>query len=102
MKIAVLGTGVVALTMSEKLSQVGHEVMMGTRNVKEALSKTGNKAFGTPPLKDWMADHPKVKLGALDEAASFAELVVNATNGMGSLQTLRQAGEKNLSGKILI
>jgi predicted dinucleotide-binding enzyme len=102
MKIAVLGTGVVALTMSEKLSQLGHDVMMGTRNVKEALNKTGNKAFGTPPLKDWMAEHPKVKLGALDEAASFAELVVNATNGMGSLQTIRQAGEKNLSGKILI
>jgi 8-hydroxy-5-deazaflavin:NADPH oxidoreductase len=102
MKIAVLGTGVVALTISKKLVQLDHDVMIGTRSVTDAMAKSGNKSFGTPPLKDWLAEHPKIQLGTLSEAAAFAGFVVNATNGVGSLQTLGQAGKQNLAGKILL
>lgn len=35
-------------------------------------------------------------------AAEQGELVVNATNGAGSLEALRAAGEANLDGKVLI
>jgi predicted dinucleotide-binding enzyme len=35
-------------------------------------------------------------------AAEHGELVVNATNGTGSLEALRAAGEANLDGKVLI
>src|SRR5262249_7403772 len=41
-------------------------------------------------------------LGTLAEAAAHGELVVNATNGIGSLEALQAAGEKNLAGKVLI
>ena len=41
-------------------------------------------------------------LGSFAEAAEHGELVVNATNGVGSLEALRAAGEANLDGKVLI
>jgi hypothetical protein len=36
------------------------------------------------------------------EAVAHGELLVNATNGAGSLDALRAAGEQNLEGKVLI
>jgi 8-hydroxy-5-deazaflavin:NADPH oxidoreductase len=49
----------------------------------------------------WAADHPGVDVAAVAEAAAAAELVVNATNGAGSIATLEVAEEKNLAGKVL-
>lgn len=102
MKISVLGTGVVGQTISEKLNDLGHEVMIGTRNEKTLLSKSDPDSFGRPPFKDWNAKYPNIKLGTFSEAAAFGELIVNATNGAGTLQALEQAGKKNLSNKILL
>ncbi len=102
MKISVLGTGVVGQTISEKLNDLGHEVMIGTRNEKTLLSKGDPDSFGRPPFKDWHAKYPNIKLGTFSEAAAFSELIVNATNGAGTLQALEQAGKKNLSNKVLL
>lgn len=102
MKISVLGSGVVGQIISEKLTGLGHEVMIGTRNEKTLLSKSDPDSFGRPPFKDWHAKHPNIKLASYYEAAAFGELVVNATNGTGSLEALEQAGKKNLSQKILL
>ncbi len=102
MKIAVLGTGVVGQTIAEKLSQVGHEVMMGTRDVKETLAKTKPDNFGRPAFKDWHSSHSNIKFGTFSEASSFGAFIVNATNGAGSLQALELAGSKNLSGKVVM
>jgi predicted dinucleotide-binding enzyme len=43
-----------------------------------------------------------VKLGSFADAAAHGELVVNATAGEASLDALRQAGEVNLAGKVLV
>lgn len=102
MKIAVFGTGVVGQTIAEKLSSLDHEVMMGTRNVEDSLAKKENDLFGRPPLSVWHQGHSTIQLGTYEEAASFAELVINATNGMGSLNAIELAGEKNLDGKVLL
>jgi predicted dinucleotide-binding enzyme len=102
MKIAVLGTGVVGQTISEKLTQLGHEVTIGTRDIKNSLARTDKDNFGRPPLKEWLSSHPNIKLGAYSEAASFGELIVNATSGAGTLPALEAAGKENLGGKILM
>jgi hypothetical protein len=102
MKITVLGTGVVGQTIAEKLSQLGHEVMIGTRGVKETLTKTKPDNFGRPAFKDWYAGHSNIKFGTYAEAASFGEFIVNATNGAGSLQALELAGLKNLAKKVVM
>lgn len=102
MKIAVFGTGVVGQVISEKLASLGHDVLVGTRNVKDALGKTAMDAFGRPGFGEWSKDNPKIMVVTYGEAAAFAEIIVNATNGAGSLSALELAGKKNLSGKILI
>jgi predicted dinucleotide-binding enzyme len=50
MKIGILGTGVVGQTIAEKLSQLSHSVMMGTRDKQTILAKTGKDNFGRPPF----------------------------------------------------
>jgi predicted dinucleotide-binding enzyme len=102
MKVAILGTGVVGQTIAEKLVSLGHEVMLGTRNVAETLARSNPDNFGRPPFKDWRPLHPQIKFGTNDEAAAFGEFIVNATNGMGTLASLEQAGKQNLAGKTML
>lgn len=102
MKIGVFGTGVVGQTIAEKLQSLGHEVMMGTRDVKQSLARQDKDGFGRPPLKDWIAAHPMVLLGTFAEAAAHGRLLVNATSGHGALEALKLAGERDLNGKVML
>jgi predicted dinucleotide-binding enzyme len=102
MKIAVFGTGIVGQSISEKLNQLGNDVMIGTRDVKSTMSKTGKDNFGRPPFSEWIKNNPKIKYGTYSEAASFGEMIVNATNGTGSIDALESAGKKNLVNKIIM
>jgi len=92
MKIAVLGTGMVGDTIGSKLIETGHTVMMGSRtanNEKAAAFVTKNGGG-------------KASAGTFAGAAAFGEIIFNCTKGIESLNILKSAGEKNLTGKILI
>ncbi len=102
MKIGILGTGTVGQSHAAKLSGLGHDVIIGTRDVMKTLANRKPDAFGNPPFSDWMAKNQKVKLGTFSEAAAHGEIVINATKGEHSMDALKLAGEKNLKGKILI
>ena len=39
MEVGILGTGVVGQTIGVKLAELGHEVMIGTRDVGEARAR---------------------------------------------------------------
>jgi predicted dinucleotide-binding enzyme len=91
MKIAVLGTGNVGDTIGSKLVELGHSVMMGSR--------TSDNEKG----KIFVAKHnDKATLGSYADAAAFGEIIFNCTAGIGSLEALKMAGEKNLNGKIIV
>jgi 8-hydroxy-5-deazaflavin:NADPH oxidoreductase len=102
MKIGILGTGVVGQTIAEKFQQLGHSVMMGTRDKQATLAKTGKDNFGRPPFSEWLKNNLKVQFGTYSEAASFGEFLVNATSGTGSIEALKLAGENNLANKVLL
>lgn len=102
MRIGVFGTGVVGQVIAGKLESLGHEVMLGTRDVQVSLARGDKDGYGRPPLKDWMAAHPTVKLGTFAEAAAHGQLLVNATNGSGAMEALKLAGEANLNGKAML
>ena len=102
MKIGVLGTGTVGRTLAARLSELGHGVMLGTRDPAKTLARTTPDAYGNPPLGSWLAENPRLKLGDFAEAAGHGELVVNATQGTASLEALEKAGEARLNGKVLI
>ena len=102
MRFGILGTGVVGKTIAARLDGLGHEVMVGTRDPKETMSRIEPDAYGNPPFGTWQEEHPEVQLGTFGEAAAHGEMVLNATAGVVSLEVLEQAGEDNLGGKILM
>jgi predicted dinucleotide-binding enzyme len=102
MKIAIIGTGSVGQAIGSKLTSLGHSVMLGTRNVKDKLASTEKDRYGNPPFGEWLKTNNKIKLGTVTEAASFGEVVINATHGEGSITTLKLAGSKNYAGKVLV
>ncbi len=97
MKIGILGTGGVGKAFAEKLTELGHQVMLGTRDVKVTMEKTGEGTIST-----LLSKTPAIKLGSFSEAASFAEIIINVAKGANALDVLKLAGEKILADKILI
>jgi 8-hydroxy-5-deazaflavin:NADPH oxidoreductase len=77
MRIGVLGTGMVGRAIAGKLTDLGHDVQVGSRTAGE----------GRVPFAD---------------AAAHGEVVFNCTAGSGSLDALAAAGRDNLAGKLLV
>jgi predicted dinucleotide-binding enzyme len=88
MKMGVLGSGMVGQAVSARLAELGHDVMIGTRDPNK--------------LGEWHISHKDVRIGSFAETAGHGEVVFNATNGAASLDVLKMAGESNLIGKVLI
>jgi 8-hydroxy-5-deazaflavin:NADPH oxidoreductase len=91
MNIGVLGTGVVGQTIGSKLVQLGHNVMMGSRDEANPKAVAWAKQEGRNTL-----------FGTFANAAAFGEIIFNCTFGSASLDALHQAGAGNMKGKILI
>jgi predicted dinucleotide-binding enzyme len=94
MKFAVLGSGMVGKTLAPRLVELGHEVVLGTRDPAATLAKEDFAA--------WAAEHPAVTVATFSDAAASAEFVLNATNGDVTLDVLTLAGADNLAGKVLV
>jgi 8-hydroxy-5-deazaflavin:NADPH oxidoreductase len=92
MQIGILGSGVTGQTVGSKLVQLGHEVMLGSR--EEA----------NPKLVAWSREEASqhALYGTFRDAAKFGEIVFNCTKGSASIDALMAAGAENLQGKILI
>jgi predicted dinucleotide-binding enzyme len=92
MQIGILGSGVTAQTIGSKLVQLGHEVMLGSREEANANAVAWSKEEG--------GQH--ALYGTYQNAADFGEIVFNCTLGLASLEALEQAGAESLRGKVLI
>jgi predicted dinucleotide-binding enzyme len=91
MKIGVLGTGMVGTTIATKLSALGNEIVLGSRNPGNEKAVAWAEANGA-----------KTSAGTYAQAARFGEILFNCTQGTASIEALQSAGADNLKGKILI
>ena len=82
MRIGVLGTGMVGQAIAGRCTELGHDVVMGTRD----------PASG--PAGDW-------RLATFAEAAAHAELAVNAVAGAATHAALATVGDA-LDGTVLL
>jgi 8-hydroxy-5-deazaflavin:NADPH oxidoreductase len=99
MKVAIIGSGIVGQTLGKKLVELGHDVVLGTRNPNKSDEAKG----WAGSLSDWLvAVGQKAQVATFAAAAAHGEIVINATHGMASLEALQIAGADNLRGKILI
>jgi predicted dinucleotide-binding enzyme len=102
MKIAVLGTGMVGRAVAARLADLGHDVVVGTRDVEATLGRTEPDGMGNPPYAQWQHEHPNVRLAALADAGAHGEVIVNATSGQVSQAALEGAGAGQLAGKVIL
>ena len=102
MDIAVLGTGMVGQAIAARLDELGHHVVVGTRDPQATLDRTEPDGMGNPPYAVWQGAHPGITLETFGEAAAGAEVVVNATGGGATLEVLALAGADNLAGKVVV
>ncbi|WP_317897282.1 NADPH-dependent F420 reductase [Aurantibacillus circumpalustris] len=96
MKIAILGTGGVGKAFATRLTDLGHEVCVGTRDVSKTLEKDGEAGF-----KHFQSLNPKVKLATFSDAAAFGEIVINVSKGANTMDVIK-AASSNLKGKVLV
>lgn len=83
-----LGTGTVGRTLALAFNRLGHEVAIGTRDPAATRARA-----------DWTID---IQLEPYEQVAAISDLVVNATNGLGSLAALGAVGSEALAGRVLL
>ncbi|MFD5278567.1 NADPH-dependent F420 reductase [Pseudarthrobacter sp. NPDC058362] len=102
MKIAVFGTGMVGTAIAGALAANGHDVTVGTRDPEATLARVEAGPMGGTPFAEWHAEHQEIRVATFAEAAEGGDVIVNATNGSGSLAALKAAGAQNLAGRIIV
>ena len=89
MRIAVIGTGMVGRTLAAGLARIGHDVVVGTRDPDATRARD-----------EW--HDSDLQLVRYADAGTNADLVINATNGAGSLAALQEVGAGALAGKVVL
>lgn len=79
----------VGLAISNRLAELGHAVMTGTRDPSKSRDKLKSK-------------NEAVQVGTFAETAAFGQIIFKAANGAGSLAALKLADASNLKGKVLV
>ena len=102
MRLAILGTGSVGQTLAARLDELGHQTVVGTRDVAETMARVEVDAMGNAAFAAWSVEHPDVRVCTFSEAAECSEVIINATSGVASIEALSAAGAANLAGKVLI
>lgn len=102
MKIGILGTSMVGQAISGKLAALGHDIMLGTRDVNQTLARNEPHPYGLPSFSSWYQEQTAIKLGTFAEAAAHGEMIMNATNGLASVAVLKSIDSADLNGKVLI
>ena len=104
MNIGIIGSSTVAQTLAAKLLELGHSVMVSSRDT--SLAKDLGPRGTVPSAADFAASQRalgrEAAAGSFADAAAHGEVVINATAGGHSLEALEAAGGANLAGKILV
>jgi predicted dinucleotide-binding enzyme len=87
--LGVLGTGQVGQAIARRAAEVGYDVTVGARTA-------------TSPGLATFRDDTSITTGTFADAVRSAPVVVNATNGLYSLDALRLVGPEALAGKVLV
>lgn len=90
MKIGIIGSGIVGRVLATAFLKEGHEVMLGTRDVKKE------------EVIKWGKENTDGKTGTFKETSSFGEIIVLAVSGDAAIEAVNASGKENFSGKVVI
>jgi len=91
MKIGILGSGTVAQTLGKAWAAKNHEIYMGARNPAQDTIIAWQEAQG-----------PKVRVGFLQDAAAFGEVILVAINPWTEIEGVVKPLASELKGKTVI
>jgi predicted dinucleotide-binding enzyme len=102
--IGIIGSSTVGQTLAAKLLELGHSVMVSSRDT--SLAKDLGPRGVVPSAADFAAVQRalgrEAAAGGFADAAAHGEVIINATAGGHSLEALEAAGAANLAGKVLV
>lgn len=87
MKVGVLGSGQVAKVLAKAFLELGHEVMLGSRDAAKVAG--------------W-SDHASASAGTFAETAAFGQTIVLAVKGTVAVDAVHLAGVDNLAKKTVL
>lgn len=91
MRIGILGSGSVGLTLGKGLIQLGHEVIIGTRRPHSSA------------LQEWIAlQDGLATAGTFRDAAEQGALILLCTSWVGTKSAIEQAGVWNFKNKTVV
>lgn len=90
MRIGILGSGNVGMSLATGFSAHGIDVMLGTRDPSK------------PAIVAWLDASSRAQVGSYAEAASFGEIVVTALPGRLVADIVAQLGPEPFAGRIVI
>ena len=101
MNIAVLGSGGVGRAHAARLYELGHSVVIGTRDPGASLARVGADDRGQDQFGTWHTTHSDIAVKTYAAAIEGAEVVINALRGSASLEVL-SALSTSLAGMVVI
>lgn len=90
MKIGIIGTGIVGRTLSSGFIRLGHDVMLGTRNIQKE------------EVKKYLAENSRALAGSFADAVKFGDLVVIAVAGRNVKEAIGLTNAHDFRGKTVI
>ncbi|WP_241613066.1 NADPH-dependent F420 reductase [Rosenbergiella epipactidis] len=102
MKIGIIGSGMVGRAFSIRLAELGHDVLIGTRNPIITLGREEPDSKGIPAWKFWSLHNPEIKLATFQEVADFGDVIINATAGAISIEALSKIEKDSLKDKVIL
>src|SRR5436309_278763 len=87
MRIGVIGSASVGQTLAAGLKKHGHDARIASRTPSKLADFSGNSG---------------IEAGTFADVAAWCEAAVLAVKGAVALDALREAGAKNLAGKLVI
>ncbi|MFF0276912.1 NAD(P)-binding domain-containing protein [Streptomyces sp. NPDC004330] len=99
---AILGTGAGASQHAARLSGLGHQVVVGTRDPEATLARTEPDMMGTEPFAVFHAARPELTLPTFADAADAGELVINGIDSANAVTALSALPAAALGGRVLI
>jgi len=94
MNISILGSGVVGRTISTKMTAIGHNVFLASRDIQETKSRE--------KFAEWFANNNAVQLLEYKDIPADTDIFINCTQGEGSVAALQAIGKDKLENKIIL
>ena len=90
MKIGIIGTGIVGRTLAKGFLSLGHDVMLGTRNIAK------------DEVKKFLSENDRALAGSFADAAKFGDLIVLTVAGRIAKDAIEMTDKNDYRGKTVI